>query len=57
MTALPLTRYSGLATQAHDPRRAFAPTSGAGAAIHGGRFNPKGMAALDLADTIEGMFA
>ncbi|KAF0128328.1 MAG: RES domain-containing protein [Xanthobacteraceae bacterium] len=29
------------------------PTSGAGAAIHGGRFNPKGMAALDLALTIE----
>lgn len=54
---LPLTRYRGLAYRAHDPRWAFAPTSGAGAAIHGGRFNPKGMAALYLTLTIEGMFA
>jgi RES domain-containing protein len=57
MTALPLIRYRGLAYRAHDPRWAFAPTSGAGAAIHGGRFNPKGTAALYLALTIEGMFA
>ena len=55
MTPLPLTRYRGLAYRAHDPRWAFAPTSGAGAAIHGGRFNPKGTAALYLALTIEGM--
>jgi RES domain-containing protein len=31
--------------------------SGEGAAIHGGRFNPKGIPALYLALTIEGMFA
>jgi RES domain-containing protein len=57
MKPLPLTRYRGLAYRAHDPRWAFAPISGAGAAIHGGRFNPKGVAALYLALSIEGMFA
>ena len=54
---LPLTRWRGLAYRAHDPRWAFAPTSGEGAAIHGGRFNPKGVKALYLALSIEGMFA
>ena len=32
--------------RAHHPRWAWAPDSGAGAALHGGRFNPRGMAAL-----------
>lgn len=54
---LPLIRWTGLAYRAHDPRWAFAPTSGEGAAIHGGRFNPKGTKALYLALSIEGMFA
>ena len=34
--------------RAHDPRWAFKPLSGEGAAIRGARFNPKGMAALYL---------
>ncbi len=32
--------------RAHNPRWAFAPDSGVGAALSGGRFNPVGMAAL-----------
>lgn len=32
--------------RAHNPLWAWAPDSGQGAAIHGGRFNPKGMPAL-----------
>ena len=32
----------------------FSPLSGAGAAIHGGRFNPKGMPALYLSLSIDG---
>ena len=48
-------KWRGLAYRAHDPRWAFAPLSGDGAAIHGGRFNPKGKPALYLARTIEGM--
>jgi RES domain-containing protein len=35
--------------RAHDPRWAFKPLSGEGAAIRGARFNPKGMPALYLA--------
>lgn len=46
--------YSGLAYRAHDPKWAFSPLSGEGAAIHGGRFNPKGKPALYLATTLEG---
>jgi len=42
-------RFCGLAYRAHDPRWSFRPLSGEGAAIHGGRFNPKGLAALSLA--------
>lgn len=49
-------RWTGLAYRAHDPRWAWAPLSGDGAAAKGGRFNPKGMPALYLALTIEGMF-
>jgi RES domain-containing protein len=42
-------RFSGLAYRAHDPRWSFRPLSGEGAAVHGGRFNPKGTPALYLA--------
>ena len=50
-------RYAGPAYRGHNPRWSFAPTSGEGAAIHGGRFNPKGVPALYLATTIEGALA
>lgn len=46
--------FSGFAYRAHDPKWAFDPLSGEGAAIHGGRFNPKGVPALYLATTLEG---
>ena len=46
--------FRGLCYRAHDPKWAFAPLSGEGAAIHGGRFNPRGAPALYLALTIEG---
>jgi RES domain-containing protein len=39
-------RLSGTVYRAHNPKWAFAPESGAGAARTGGRFNPVGMAAL-----------
>jgi RES domain-containing protein len=42
-------RFQGLAYRAHDPRWSFKPLSGDGAAVHGGRFNPKGTPALYLA--------
>ena len=42
-------RFQGLCYRAHDPRWSFTPLSGDGAAIHGGRFNPKGRPALYLA--------
>lgn len=42
-------RFRGLAYRAHDPRWSFKPLSGDGAAIHGGRFNPKGTPALYVA--------
>jgi RES domain-containing protein len=41
-------RFAGTAYRAHDPRWAFKPTSGEGAAIRGARFNPKGVPALYL---------
>jgi len=41
-------RFQGTCYRAHDPRWSFTPLSGAGAAIHGGRFNPAGTAALYL---------
>ena len=39
-------RLTGFVYRAHNPRWAFAPDSGAGAAAAGGRFNPVGMQAL-----------
>ena len=39
--------------RAHNPRWAFAPGSGDGAARHGGRFNPTGIAALYTSRRVE----
>jgi RES domain-containing protein len=39
-------RLTGFVYRAHNPRWAFAPASGQGAALAGGRFNPLGMPAL-----------
>lgn len=41
-----MRRFTGIVFRAHNPRWAFAPTSGEGAARHGGRFNPPGTPAL-----------
>lgn len=49
-------KYSGAAYRALHPRWSFAPLSGEGAAIHGGRFNPKGVRALYFGTTIEVAF-
>lgn len=40
--------FKGLAYRAHNPYWSFSPTSGDGAKLHGGRFNPKGTPALYL---------
>ena len=45
-------RFVETCYRAHDPRWAFKPTSGDGAAIRGARFNPKGVPALYLALSI-----
>jgi RES domain-containing protein len=42
-------RFVGTCYRAHDPRWSFRPLSGEGAAVHGGRFNAKGVPALYLA--------
>lgn len=49
-------RLIATAYRGHDPKWAFDPLSGAGAATHGGRFNPPGVPALYLALTPEGVF-
>jgi RES domain-containing protein len=41
-------RFQGVAYRAHNPRWSWSPLSGDGARLHGGRFNPKGVAALYL---------
>jgi RES domain-containing protein len=44
--SVPARPFAGLVYRAHNPRWAHAPTSGAGAARYGGRFNPRGTPAL-----------
>ena len=39
-------RLVGILYRAHNPRWSYAPSSGAGAARHGGRFNRRGTLAL-----------
>jgi RES domain-containing protein len=46
-------RLQATCYRAHHPKWSFRPLSGDGAAVHGGRFNPKGTPALYLALTIE----
>lgn len=41
-------RFVGTCYRAHDPRWSFKPISGEGAALRGGRFNPRGVPALYL---------
>lgn len=41
-------RFAGTCYRVHDPRWSFKPLSGDGAAVHGGRFNPKAVPALYL---------
>ncbi|MFZ3180590.1 MAG: RES domain-containing protein [Methylocystis silviterrae] len=45
-------RFRATCYRAHDPRWSFAPLSGDGAAVHGARFNPKGVPTLYLALSI-----
>ncbi len=47
-------RLQGQVYRAHNPRWSFAPTSGDGAARHGGMFNPIGMPALYTSAALEG---
>ena len=47
-------RLAGTFYRGHDPKWAWSPLSGDGAAIHGGRFNPKGVPALYLGGDIIG---
>ena len=46
-------RHVGRAYRAHNPRWAFAPTSGRGAGLHGGRFNPPDLDTLYLSERQE----
>ncbi|MBY0421487.1 MAG: RES domain-containing protein [Parvularculaceae bacterium] len=39
-------RFTGFVWRAHNPEWSWDPESGEGARLHGGRFNPKGVAAL-----------
>lgn len=41
-------RLQGVAYRAHNPKWSWSPLSGEGARLHGGRFNPNGVAALYL---------
>ena len=50
-------RWQGDCYRAHHPMWSFSPLSGDGAAIHGGRFNPRGTPALYLSLTIDGAVA
>ncbi len=44
--SLPFTHLTGTVNRGHHPLWSFAPESGDGARLHGGRFNPRGVAAL-----------
>jgi RES domain-containing protein len=46
-------RLQATCYRAHHPKWSFKPLSGDGAAVHGGRFNPRGVPALYLAMTVE----
>ncbi len=46
MTSIKTTHFKGIVFRAHKPFRASTPLSGEGTSFHGGRFNPKGIAAL-----------
>jgi RES domain-containing protein len=46
-------KLTGFVYRAHNPRWAFAPDSGQGAAVTGGRFNPVGMPTLYTARRLE----
>jgi RES domain-containing protein len=48
-------RFKGTCYRAHDPKWAWTPHSGDGAAAKGGRFNPVGTPALYLSLTVDGM--
>ncbi len=48
-------RWQGTGYRAHDPKWAWTPISGDGAAAKGARFNPAGVPALYLALSVEGM--
>lgn len=45
-------RFRGVCYRAHDPRWSFKPISGDGAAVRGGRFNPRGIPTLYVALSI-----
>lgn len=49
-------RYVGPAFRAHHPQWSYAPTSGDGAKLYGGRFNKPGQEALYLSLTYEGAY-
>ena len=49
-----LFRFQGLVYRAHDPKWAFDPASGQGAALYGGRFNKPGTPMLYTATSIMG---
>ena len=44
--SIPTVHWQGLVHRAHNPLWSYTPTSGTGAAYHGGRFNRKGKLAL-----------
>ena len=50
-------RFVGVCSRAHEPQRSYKPLSGEGAARRGRRFNPKGVPALYLAQTLLGAVA